>query len=315
MLQKDKLKSVSDLRRLIFESLSQRINQNCALVDLPYYKNIGDVLIWQGEETFLRDIGRNVIYRCSSKTCSFPDLKENVTILFNGGGNIGDLYPGHSMFLLKIIEKYADNTIVVFPQTVYFKDMNNEASFFKCLKNHDNFTFCCRDYKSHEIASKYLGKNCILLPDMAFCIDTAIFNKWQKPTTRFKLHIKRNDVERSRMYLSEDFEKKSDWPPFEQMFSWEIIVNTFFDRCISFFPFLRNMWDIFSKSYFKNDMISTGVKFISPFSEIFSERLHGAILSILLDKKVTILDNSYGKNSTFYNSWLSDFENVTLLTR
>ena len=40
--------------------------------------------------------------------------------------------------------------------------------------------------------------------------------------------------------------------------------------------------------------------------------LHGCILSILLGKKITLIDNSYGKNGNFYNTWLSDLDNVTL---
>ena len=60
-------------------------------------------------------------------------------------------------------------------------------------------------------------------------------------------------------------------------------------------------------------MIKDGVEFISPYKEVTSERLHGCILSILLGKIVTVVNNSYGKNLNFYNSWLVDFDDVKLM--
>ena len=59
-------------------------------------------------------------------------------------------------------------------------------------------------------------------------------------------------------------------------------------------------------------MFKEGVRFISPYREVETTRLHGCILSILLGKKITLIDNSYGKNGNFYNTWLSDLDNVTL---
>ena len=56
-----------------------------------------------------------------------------------------------------------------------------------------------------------------------------------------------------------------------------------------------------------------GVKFINEYEEVYTTRLHGYILSVLLAKRVYMIDNSYGKNSNFYNTWMTDFENSYLL--
>ena len=53
--------------------------------------------------------------------------------------------------------------------------------------------------------------------------------------------------------------------------------------------------------------------FINEYDEIYTTRLHGYILSVLLDKKVNLIDNSYGKNSTFYNTWMKEFENSSMI--
>lgn len=315
MLQKNDLRTVDDLKRLIHNTLDNRINRNCALFALPYYKNIGDVLIWEGERTFLTETRRNIVCHSSIKTCDFPELEKDTTILIQGGGNIGDLYPEYVRFLQNILEHYKHNPILIFPQTVYFKDKYEEAVFFSKLSEHDDLTFCCRDWKSYDTVVKYIGTKALQLPDMAFCINTDIFRPWQLAQTKSILHIKRNDVEQNPIKLGCKCDCVADWPPFELKFTWPIIINTIYDRSIRLFPFLRKSWDKYSESKFKEDMIKTGVRFISPYTEVYTERLHGAILSILLGKNVVILDNSYGKNSTFYESWLSSFENVKLLQK
>lgn len=59
-------------------------------------------------------------------------------------------------------------------------------------------------------------------------------------------------------------------------------------------------------------MIKEGVEFISPYKEIETTRLHGCILSILLDKNIILCDNSYGKNRNFYDTWLNDIDTLSL---
>ena len=61
-------------------------------------------------------------------------------------------------------------------------------------------------------------------------------------------------------------------------------------------------------------MICEGVRFISPYKHIYTNRLHGAILAMLLNKQVTIIDNNYGKNSSFYHTWLNDINSINLIT-
>ena len=43
-----------ELRQIIEEQLTPLINNDYVLYDLPYYSNIGDLLIWEGELSFLK---------------------------------------------------------------------------------------------------------------------------------------------------------------------------------------------------------------------------------------------------------------------
>lgn len=53
--------------------------------------------------------------------------------------------------------------------------------------------------------------------------------------------------------------------------------------------------------------------FLDRYAVVHTDRLHVAILSALLDKRVMLHDNSYGKNSAIYeHSMRERFPNVTL---
>lgn len=306
--------STRDLKNYIVSILSPLISERGALFDAPYYKNIGDVLIWHGELSFLRDTSKELEYTCSEKTCTYPDLPNHITILFQGGGNIGDLYINHTKFLLSVVEKYPNHRMIVFPQTVYFKDKYAEKEYLSKIASHKDIHFCCRDYKSYEIVTTYFHDRAILLPDMAFCINPTDFASFKYKPLLDSLYIKRNDVEKLNSNLNFKFDRISDWPPFSGQINTSILINTLYDRICPIIKSakLYHNWDNFALNYFRWGMIKSGVNFISPYNKIYSERLHGAILSILLGKDTTIIDNSYGKNSTFYDTWLKNFPNVKI---
>ncbi len=48
---------------------------------------------------------------------------------------------------------------------------------------------------------------------------------------------------------------------------------------------------------------------------IYSTRLYAIILSLLLGKDSDLywFDNSYGKNSSFYETWLSDLDGIKFI--
>lgn len=85
------------------------------------------------------------------------------------------------------------------------------------------------------------------------------------------------------------------------------------DTRIPFISKLNNkIWDIYAQNIFCKAMIKEGVEFISPYKIIETTRLHGCILSILLNKKIILINNTYGKNKNFYDTWLNDIDTLIL---
>lgn len=80
------VQKVDILRSIIRDQLIPLISDSYVFLDLPYYTNIGDVLIWEGTETFLSSLPAKCLYRCSCQTFSYRPLPKNTTILLQGGG-------------------------------------------------------------------------------------------------------------------------------------------------------------------------------------------------------------------------------------
>lgn len=73
-----------------------------------------------------------------------------------------------------------------------------------------------------------------------------------------------------------------------------------------------SLW--YAQHIYKWYLIKNSVKFVSQYKEIYTTRLHTSILCTLLGKKHYILDNSYGKNKNFYDTWFKDLDGVELLS-
>jgi exopolysaccharide biosynthesis predicted pyruvyltransferase EpsI len=301
---------IKKLNLKIQNTLYPLITSDYVFLELPYYTNIGDTLIWQGTEDFLMTLPHKCLYRCSFDTFEYKQLAPDVVILLQGGGNFGDLYPRHNTFRNKIIELYPNNRIIILPQTVYYMGSRFLANDPVIMRQHKDLYICARDQYSYDFLKRYrFGKNILLVPDMAFCID---FTKQQDailPVTERVLLFKRIDKEKAdtnnivpKQYNSVLDQK--DWVGYENI--------------TEDYSQLRNL--IKEKKYAEADAyaintylptrVKEGIRMISPYMIVYSNRLHGSILSILLGKEVTIIDNSYGKNAQFYNTWLTGVSTI-----
>lgn len=281
-------------------------------VDLPYYSNIGDTLIWKGTEDFLKSVPYKCILRASFQTFQYPALSEDTIILMMGGGNFGDLYAPHNELRRKVVQKYPNNRIIILPQTVYYEAAKNARRDAKVFRQHKHLTICARDKYSYRFLRAFgFSKNILLVPDMAFCINKEELLQYFRPCLDKDLLFQRVDKEKTDVSAISSMSNNydiSDWPNYAEPE-----------------PMVEHLYALIREKKFKEadeyavttylpQKVKTGVEHISQYNRVFSNRLHGAILSVLLGKEVFILDNSYGKNSQYYNTWLKDFDNVHLLS-
>lgn len=312
MTQQEK---VFQLRNLIKEQLSPLINADYYLFDLPYYENIGDTLIWQGEMDFLNSLPYHCLGVCSKETWSQDvlNVKDDDVILLQGGGNFGDLYVPHQDFRKEIVKHYPNNRIIVLPQTVSYNNMLNLRNDAAVFRAHKNLTICCRDTFSYKLLSQYgMRDQLLLLPDMAFCIDTPyVLEPHVQRLNGKNLLAKRVDGELVKRNNYDALMKAykpydvRDWPTYEETLA---CVQAMRDKLAT----KDRDADKYANEVFRPELLALGTSFLSAYGIVVTTRLHIAILSVLLGKRVVILDNKYGKLGDFYNSWLKDTELVSL---
>jgi exopolysaccharide biosynthesis predicted pyruvyltransferase EpsI len=328
--------NINTLKNIIYKNLDPLITKDFCLLDVPLYNNIGDTLIWEGTIQYLNRLPSKLLKEIGIYEYSKNMIPDNCIILLQGGGNFGDLWPVFNIFRKEIISTFKNHKIIILPQTVYYKDMKNAKHDAELFSKHKDLTLCARDIRSYNFLKKYFKDNqIILLPDMAFCGD---YSQYIHSNQKNKiLFLKRHDQELLHKNtlvdgFIKDFDRNkkietSDWPSIEQEYS-KIPNNNIFNRVRGFLGkilgerrkliilrFLKSLaiQKKINHNEFRLKNVAEGIEFINSYDSIYTTRLHGFILAMLLNKRTFIFDNSYGKNSGYFKTWLKDFEKIELL--
>lgn len=321
----DDIERLDELKNVLARSLSNIICNDYIFLDLPYYSNIGDSMIWKGTEEFLATLPYRCIYRASIETYLPPDIDKHVTILLHGGGNFGDLWRRHTEFVLKVVGQFPNNKIVILPQTVHYQDQAVMMEDAFQLGFHSQLTICARDAVTKELLEKYFKNHVLLVPDMALFLSPKYTLGGKIKEKNKSLLILRKDKEIRCFNEFESLRKqkntdKRDWPGMEQKLICTKILSKLLKLNKKFknkkiVHYLSKVIDWYALKIHMPRLYKIGLNFIYKYEKIYSTRLHGAIMGVLLSKKVTVFDNSYGKNKNFYNTWLKNFNDTVLIDK
>ncbi len=304
------------LKENISTSLSSVINpgEKVILTDLPYHSNIGDLLIWEGERQYLNSINCHCLSSSSYSTFTFPNYSSEITLLLHGGGNFGDLWRDSQEFRLKIISRYKQNKIIIFPQSVYYVNKKLVVEDSQIFSHHKHLFICARDIKSYHFLKDNFPKNgVILVPDMAFFISDAVLNKYRNVSMKeVPLYVRRKDKESQNLVEKVLATERSDWPSVEHYYLQTIIMSGMnkFSRLKISGNWSKKITDTYADKYFREFLIDLGCKFLGNYPEIITDRLHAMILGVLLHKEVRYIDNNSGKLSNFVETWFNDLDSV-----
>lgn len=279
-------------------------------LDYPVHGNIGDLLILKGTERFFMDYTIKVKARYSYH--NFPDnlsIPTDHIIVCHGGGNFGDLYLPHQRFREKVVQRYPRNRIVILPQTIYFGHKDNEKKARNLFTKHQDLHIFVRDYKSFNRLDGFTN-NTYLMPDMAHQLWSITSNSSPRKKNLFLL---RRDKEKKSTLHPESNQDVVDWGTLlteeDQNLIKKMILRHNSSLSIND-PTLAQSW-----SLLKEKFIERAISLFSQYNEITTSRLHGHILACLMNKRNTLLDNSYGKNSAYYKTWTCMIESATFYNK
>ncbi|MEJ3734258.1 pyruvyl transferase [Bacillus amyloliquefaciens] len=279
--------------------------------DYPLYGNVGDLLIMKGTEAFFKAHGIRVRQRWNPDNFPFGRRADKKTIIVcQGGGNFGDLYPYYQTFREKIVKSFPENRIVILPQSIYYQDETRLEKTSALFAEHKDLHLFTRDHVSYETAKHFFSANHIgLMPDMAHQLYPMAASA---APSRGRLHFIRTDGEINPKLQNNSSVKSCDW---------QDVLSASDRRGIAFFQTLNvlnkkagNPLPIarFWKRY-SDFLTKKSVLFFSRYESVETSRLHGHILSSLLGKPNTVIDNSYGKNANYYHTWMHEAPDVRLI--
>ena len=294
-------KKIDDVLHLLIPS-----GVPCALLEFPDYANAGDSAIWLGEREWLRRNGNPVVYTCGKKNYSQKILADQVgdgIILLQGGGNFGDLWLDHQHFREMVISDFPHNKIIQLPQTFYFKQRDTLERSAKIINAHNHLILLCRDKQTFDFAVKEFSVQSILCPDMAFVLGR--MERVGSPQTDI-VWLSRTDKEtlNKPRPVNEPGIKHTDWlkePDTDLNKEYVDLVEEtkrYPEKWLSLQESLLRMCDEQAKKRFIN-----GCKILSEGKIVVTDRLHGHIMSLLLNIPHILMDNSYGKIRGFYETW------------
>jgi pyruvyl transferase EpsO len=271
-----------------------------AYLDFPVHENIGDLLIMKGTEQFFSDYQIIVRKRyCIANFRFNHKIPLDWIIVCHGGGNFGDLYPYFQSFRERIAAAFPKHRIVILPQTLHFKSEAKEAESLQILSKHADLHLFVRDHPSYHVAKKYL-ENVVLAPDMAHQLYP--LKKISVESNKI-IGLFRTDDEWADEGLGpEQCDKMTDW--LQLLSFWDIMTIRLLVKGFQANRLLRNILPIQQIWYRVADrLIAKAIHLYNDFGKVVTSRLHGHILACLLDKPNLLMDNSYGKNSSYFKAW------------
>jgi len=284
---------VNDLKERCLTALRETVPEGrgtttpYALLDFPFYANIGDSAIWAGTRVWLEEHhGAPPAYVSTKMDFSAAKLDRLVPdgpIYIKGGGNFGDLYPAHHRFRFRLVRRFGAR-VVHLPQSLHF----DSSEVFEETKELSKLgsRLMVRDTPSFDLGEK-LGFEPLMVPDAAFCLGP---QARVGEADRDLLVLKRTDMEDSGDPIS-----GVDWGA-EVPLTWAYaaLVSAIREKRMSKLAALDTL---------ANMRVRRGFAMLSRGRAVATDRLHGHIMSVLLGIPHFVSDNSTGKLTAFGEAW------------
>lgn len=206
-------------------------------------------------------------------------IKSNDMLFCHSGYHLTDLYLEKDIYC-KVITRFPEYKILVFPQTVNFvKDINVLNKVVSIFNKHGNIILCCRDEISYKKA-KEIFYNCKLLlyPDI---VTSLIGSKCYKNYRKGILFCMRNDIEA--------YYKPEQIHALKQKLISKTSVEQNDTTIKTPYEYIRN-----HREEVLNDILN---KF-SCFKVVITDRYHGTIFSLIAGTPVIVLSSSDHKLSS-----------------
>jgi len=328
--------SAQRARAAVAEHLAS--GERVALLDFPAHENVGDSAIWLGEKELLAGAGVEVAYQSDMRGYSSEALRRAMpsgVVLIHGGGNLGDRYPQTQAFRERVVDELRDHRIVQLPQTVDFRSAREQARAAAALARHDDLVVLARDGVS-AATLQAMGLRHDVVPDSAFLVSLI-----RSPPTlpgAATTYLLRSDDERT----GPPFPGPGhDWSAMERgTVTWPgrrapqrlpspvrgtagLVPRPAWDACTRSAALARRIVRQLdggpSRRAARFDAVAArrvhhGLAQLADARFVVTDRLHGAILGLLLGRAVVAVDTGYGKISSYFATFPAPAQTLRVTT-
>jgi len=284
-----------------------------ALLDYPNHENVGDSAIWLGEVTYLEERGCPIAYHCDLRSYA-PSHVERLAdvdlLLLHGGGNLGDVWEPHQRFREEVLERFRDRPIVQLPQTIHFGDPSRVERTKRAFGGHPRFTLMVRDARSEAFARAQFDCPVVACPDSAFALGSLA--RPHGPRVPL-LWLGRTDHEAAAQAGAppdaDGAVERADWIDRREAGALTALARSGgylaarLAGRLSAPPAALHaaLWRDWT--WLARRRVDAGCDLLSRGEVVVTDRLHAHILCLLLGIPHVALDNSYGKLSSFAETW------------
>ncbi|CAM3791002.1 polysaccharide pyruvyl transferase family protein [Smaragdicoccus niigatensis] len=292
-----------------------------ALIGFPWHLNIGDSLIVLGSMALLDELNVELGYVADGGTYDPRALRRAVPdgpILLAGGGNFGDRYHHHQLLRERVILDFPDRRIISLPQTMeWVGDSGSLEQCHRVYSQHPDLTVLVRDHDGVDAASAIFGAHMIRFsPDHALGLPPIV--RVPPPTQGVKV-LKRADREAVVEKWNTDLfplAATSDWTVEPrtritvQGLAVFIVAATKLGRRSRLIERAR----VAAFRSIAEHLVDQGVRTLAIGKTVVTDRLHAAVLGLLIGREVLLVDNANRKLSLIFHDYLHTIPGAELCT-
>ncbi len=262
------------------------------LMGSPEYNNLGDLAIAYSIKKIVNEILPDYQYvEIPEDIIKNGKLPSGITkkdlLLLVGGGNFGDVYIDQHNIRKRVLNRYKDHRIIVFPQTVFFSASHRgnveKKELKRMIHNCKALSLYFREKKSYSKALELFDTSKIRI-----CPDIVLYNNYQNENLRKDVLVCLRHDEESVM---DDRDRQ------------EIL------DCVFNLGRRVRMWDTclaHGVSLAERDaVVEKGIREVSGYSLVVTDRLHCMIFCAITGTPCIALDNKNSKISSSYE-WIKD---------
>jgi exopolysaccharide biosynthesis predicted pyruvyltransferase EpsI len=289
---------ISRMQQLAFERLDELHSgiYDVAYTDFPDHGNVGDSAIALGLLRYYESRGIRV--RSTTSYATAPNSFTSETVVIHGGGNLGDIYPHHHGFRLRVGRDH-HGLIIQAPQSVHFSGQTGLQEYLEVYDRSSAYRLGLRDAHSVELLSELRSKP-VLAPDAFHCMGPIA-----APSASQKyLVLARTDAESGSLKPSPD---TVDWPSEVGLFGLLARVR---NRSRLFPAPLRRVANLSTANWaaLANRRFALGVNLISKADVIVTDRLHAMLIALQMGRSVVAIDNNNRKLQNYAETWFGESE-------